>query len=94
MKAVKALHTYRPAADQLLVFMMKAMQGASAEELKALAPAEKTDENARIYAYLKDNGAFKLLKPALLAVDKHRPDEPEKYIATFMAAATETITES
>jgi hypothetical protein len=94
VKAVKALHTYRPAADQLQVFMMKAMQGASAEELKALAPAEKTDENARIYAYLKDNGAFKLLKPALLAVDKHRPDEPEKYIATFMAAATETITES
>jgi hypothetical protein len=62
------------------------------EKLESLAPAEKTDANARIYAYLKDNGAFKLLKPALLAVDRHRPDDAPKYIATFMTTAVESIT--
>lgn len=103
VQAVKALHQYRPAADQLQSFMLTAMQApaktpeekaALKERLEALAPAEKTDENARIYAYLKDNGAFKLLKPALLAVDKHRPDDAPKYIATFMTTAVECITES
>ena len=88
VKAVKALHKYRPDTGQMQNFLLKAMDPATTPaELEAIAPATKTDENEKIYKYLKGNKAFDLLKPALLAVDKHRPEDPITYMATFMQAA-------
>ena len=38
----------------------------------------KVDEDTRISDYLKTNGAFALLKPARLAVDRQRPADPSR----------------
>ena len=65
VKAVKALHQHRPGPGQVQNFLLKALQG---EPLPSVG--EKVDADTRIYDYLKQNGAFALLKPALLAVDR------------------------
>jgi len=67
VKAVKALHQHRPGPGQVQNFLLKALQG---EPLPSVG--EKVDADTRIYDYLKQNGAFALLKPALLAVDRVR----------------------
>ena len=94
VKAVKALHKYRPDTGQMQNFLLTAMDPATTlDMLEAIAPATKTDENEKIYKYLKGNKAFDLLKPALLAVDKHRPEDPQAYMAAFMQTAVETAEE-
>ena len=40
-----------------------------------------------VYEYFKSSGVFALLKPALLAVDKHRPDDAKAYLSTFLSIA-------
>ena len=86
VKAIKALHQHRPAPAEVQPFLMAVLKG---EDPPAVA--QKTDSDARIYDYLKTNGAFALLKPALLAVDRHRPEDPKTYVATFLAAAVTSL---
>ena len=85
-KAVKALHRERPSAGQVQNFLLAALRGDPLPSVGA-----KVDEDTRIYDYLKTNGAFALLKPALLAVDRQRPADPQLYLATFMATAVEQL---
>ena len=40
-----------------------------------------------VYEYFKSSGVFALLKPALLAVDKHRPGDAKAYLSTFLGIA-------
>jgi myosin heavy subunit len=49
------------------------------------------DEEGSIYTYLKNNGIFGLLRPALLCCDRDRPKDPKKYIAAFMAGAVDSL---
>ena len=48
-------------------------------------PEGAKGNNSQFYEYLTKFGAFMLLKPALLACDAHRPDDPALFIATFLA---------
>lgn len=84
--AVKELHQHRPAPNEVQSFLMAVLKGEPPPPV-----AEKTDADARIYDYLKTNGAFALLKPALLAVDRHRPEDPKTYVATFLADAVSLL---
>ena len=39
-------------------------------------------------------GAFSLLRPALVAVERHRPKDPHTYVATFLATAVKSASVS
>ena len=49
------------------------------------------DKDGSIYTYLKTNGIFGLLRPALLCCDRDRPKDPNKYIAAFLSGAIEAL---
>jgi hypothetical protein len=86
VRAVKALHRQRPGPAEVQQFLLAVLQ-----DQDPPAVAEQADTDTRIYDYLKSNGAFALLKPALLAVDRHRPQNPALYMATFLGGAVGSL---
>merc|ERR1711871_412017 len=78
--ALRELHSKRPPPEQVYSFLVDVLEGKPPPEVLAVAK----EEDQGVYEYFKTKGVFSLLKPALIAVDKHRPKDPQKYLATFL----------
>ena len=63
------------------------LRGQEPPPLKGPRESESDGSGGRVEDYLVRNGAFGLLKPALFAAAKHRPNDAPAYIATFIATA-------
>jgi hypothetical protein len=87
-KAIKLLHKERPGPEELQEFLLQALDGKTPVSTK---PPSEELKDARVYDYLKSSGALLLLKPALLAVDRHRPKDPKAFIAEFLSSAVKSL---
>ena len=84
--ALTALKTHRPAADDMKGFLVAVMENPSKMDFSEFKKADDSSEG--VYTYLKTSGVFTLLKPAMLALDNHRPDRPREFIAEFLKTMT------
>lgn len=83
------LKSFRPHRSCLKRFITEVMTNPSMDVDSASPAFTKSDDTeSSAYSFLKSHGAFILLKPALLAVDEHRPDDPAKFVASFLATMT------
>ena len=88
MKAMRQLYSRRPPPDQVQAFLVAVLNG---DEPPPVPPVARDSEEEGVYEYFKSNGVFALLKPALLAVDKHRPDDAKAYLSTFLGTAVTAL---
>ena len=90
VRALKALQELRPSQGQLQHVLLAALQD---KPLPAVPKGGGTqgDSEARYEDYLRSNGGLTLLKPALFATDRHRPDDPSEYLALFISVALERL---
>ena len=85
-RAVKLLHEERPARDELQRFLLAALRGERPESSR-----REDGSGGRATDYIDRNGGFALLKPALFAVAKHRPDDAKEYVSTFLTTAIRSL---
>ena len=88
-RTIKALHEERPGREELQNFLLASLKG---QEYTLKGPRESDAESSHVSDYLARNGGFALLKPALFAVAKHRPNDAAAYIATFISTAIGQMT--
>jgi hypothetical protein len=93
-QALKALLQHRPPAPQLQDFLLKALRGEEGA-LDGGGGGAGADSQSRhggsALEWLHHSGSFALLKPALYALDRQRPEEPTEYLATFLATALSSL---
>lgn len=89
VRTIKALHEERPTRDELQKFLVASLRD---QEYTLKGPRESDTEASHVSDYLARNGGFALLKPALFAVAKHRPNDAAAYIATFISTAIDQLT--